>query len=264
MTNSAAEGPAVGFQGVHFRVNGRSLITGLSMEIHRGETMVLLGRSGSGKTTVVKLINGLLHPSEGAVMVEDRTTSAWDPVQLRRRTGYVIQEGGLFPHFTVERNVGLIPRLEGWPKERIKARVDEVLSMVGLDPNEFRGRYPHELSGGQRQLVGVARALAGDPPLLLMDEPFGSLDPITRDEIQHEFLGLLRRVRKTTILVTHDVREALLLSTRIALLDLGKLVGVYSPQGFLHSNDTVARQYAGALRTGKEKMRLSGDSNEPS
>ncbi|MGH9402946.1 MAG: ATP-binding cassette domain-containing protein, partial [Terriglobia bacterium] len=171
---------AIEFRNVHFCANGRELISNLDLEIRRGETLALLGRSGSGKTTILKLINGLLLPGRGEVLVEGRTTVAWDAIQLRRHIGYVIQEAGLFPHFTVERNVALIPRLERWPEQRVKARVEEALNLVGLDPGQFLGRYPHQLSGGQRQRVGVARALAGDPPILLMDEPFGALDPLTR------------------------------------------------------------------------------------
>lgn len=262
MAHTAADEPVVEFRQVQFRMNDRYLIAGLNLEIQRGETMVLLGRSGSGKTTVLKLINGLLRPSEGAVLVEGRATVAWDPVRLRRHIGYVIQEAGLFPHFTVERNVGLIPRLEGWPEPRTKTRVEAVLALTGLNPHEFLERYPHQLSGGQRQRVGVARALAGDPPILLMDEPFGSLDPLTRNEIQHEFLGLLQRVHKTIIFVTHDLREALLLATRIALIELGRLTGIYSPAEFLHSPDPIVRQYVDAFRTGGEDHRPKGDSHE--
>ena len=255
--------PAVEFRQVQFSTNGRPLITDLNLRIERGETVVLLGRSGSGKTTLLKLINGLLHPSQGSVLVEGRSTVVWDAVRLRRHIGYVIQETGLFPHFTVERNVGLIPRLEGCPQERAKARIEEVLSLVGLDPLQFRERYPHQLSGGQRQRVGVARALAGDPSILLMDEPFGALDPLTRNEIQHEFLALTRRVHKTIVFVTHDLREALLLATRTVLIEQGRLAGVYSPSEFLSSTDPTVKLYVDAFRTAQEALRpQKGDFNE--
>ena len=246
---------AIEFRSVHFRTNGRELISNLDLEIWRGETLVLLGRRGSGKTTILKLINRLLLPDQGEVLVEGCSTVAWDVIRLRRHIGYVIQEAGLFPHFTVERNVALIPRLERWPEQRVKARVKETLNLVGLDPGEFLGRYPHQLSGGQRQRVGVARALAGDPPILLMDEPFGALDPLTRSELQREFADLKRRVQKTIVFVTHDLREALLLASRTALIEAGKLAGVYSAKEFLESADPTAKQYADAFRAGDEALR---------
>ncbi len=235
----------------HLRELGHALLSDLNLQVHRGETLVLLGRSGSGKTTTLKLINRLLEPTAGEVLVEGRPTTAWDPIRLRRRIGYVIQEVGLFPHFTIERNVGLVPRLEGWPTERIQARVHELLKLVGLDPEKFAMRRPHELSGGQRQRVGVARALANDPPILLMDEPFGALDPITRAEMQREFQLLRDQVKKTIVFVTHDLREALLLATRIALLEGGKLVGVYAPEEFLRAKDPAVAAYVEAFRAGK-------------
>jgi osmoprotectant transport system ATP-binding protein len=205
---------------------GRTLLDGLSLAVHEGETVALIGRSGSGKTTALKLVNALLLPSAGEVRVAGRATTAWDPIRLRRQTGYVIQEIGLFPHLTVARNVGLVPELERWPAERVAARVDELLDLVGLPPIEYARRYPHELSGGQRQRVGVARALAADPPLVLLDEPFGALDPITRAELQREFRALQGRLRKTAVFVTHDMREAGIVADRIALVDAGRLVAV--------------------------------------
>ncbi len=249
--------PVIEFRRVSFRAaNAHLLLSDLSLSVYRGETLVLLGRSGSGKTTTLKLINRMLEPSAGEVQVEGRSTLQWDPIRLRRSIGYVIQEAGLFPHFTVERNVGLVPQLEGWPPERIRARVREMLELVGLPPGQFLSRYPRELSGGQRQRVGVARALAGDPPVLLMDEPFGALDPLTRAEIQREFQALQSRLRKTIVFVTHDMREALLLGTRIALLEAGRLVGVFTPGEFLQAPDPIAAAYVAAFRTGDGKSNL--------
>jgi osmoprotectant transport system ATP-binding protein len=246
MSNPDPDDLAIEFRQIRFQIDGRELISDFSLSIRRGETVVLLGRTGSGKTTVLKLINGLLSPSAGLVLVNGRPTKQWDVIQLRRHIGYVIQETGLFPHFTVERNVSVVPRLEGWDPGRIKERVEEMLALVGLDPAQFRGRYPHQLSGGQRQRVGVARALAGDPPILLMDEPFGALDPLTRSETQREFLALKQRVNKTIVVVTHDLREALLLATRIALIERGKLVGLYSPPEFLQSDQPMVKRYVEA------------------
>lgn len=237
------DGPAIAFCGVGYSVQGRALLGPLDLEVGYGETLVLLGRSGSGKTTALKLINRLLEESHGTVKVEGRPTREWDEITLRRRIGYVIQETGLFPHYTVERNVGLVPKLLGRPEHEICGRVDDMLRLVDLDPQQFRARYPHQLSGGQRQRVGVARALAGDPQILLMDEPFGALDPLTRAELQRQFLGIQRQVRKTTVLVTHDVGEALLLASRIALLEGGKLLGIYSPAEFLKSSDPTVTAY---------------------
>src|SRR5208282_3599193 len=188
MTDAAANGVAIEFRNAGFRAAaGPPILDHLQLSIHSGETLVLLGRSGSGKTTALRLVNRLLEPTEGVVAVDGRSTLEWEPVALRRGIGYVIQDAGLFPHYTVARNIAIVPRLEKWPEERIRARVIELLQLVGLEPAKFADRYPHELSGGQRQRVGVARALAADPPILLMDEPFGALDPLTRGEIQREF-----------------------------------------------------------------------------
>jgi len=244
--------PAIEFRNVSFQSGGRPLLSELSLAVKRGETLVLLGRSGSGKTTALKLINRLLEPSAGEVLVEGRATPAWDPIRLRRHVGYVIQEVGLFPHFTVERNVALVPRLEAWPDEKIRTRTGELLALVGLGAAEFRARYPHQLSGGQRQRVGVARALAADPPLLLMDEPFGALDPLTRVELQREFGALAARLGKTIVFVTHDLREALLLGSRIALLEAGRLAGLYTPGEFLRATDPTVAAYVAAFRDGGE------------
>ena len=235
--------PAIAFRGVSYRAQGRLLLGPLDLEVQRGQTLVLLGRSGSGKTTALKLINRLLEESEGTVLVDGRPTREWDVIALRRRIGYVIQETGLFPHYTVERNVGLVPRLQGKSDAEIRERVDSMLRLVDLDPQQFRPRYPHQLSGGQRQRVGVARALAGDPEILLMDEPFGALDPLSRAELQQQFLQIQKRVQKTTVLVTHDVGEALLLANRIALLEGGKLLGTYSQSEFFESSDSTVLAY---------------------
>jgi osmoprotectant transport system ATP-binding protein len=244
---------AIEFRSAGYRLpGGQTLLRNLSFTVQRGETMVLLGRSGAGKTTALKLINRLLEPSEGEVQVEGRPAGDWDPIALRRRIGYVIQETGLFPHYTVEQNVSLIPRLERWPAERIRSRVAEMLALVGLDAKEYLPRYPHELSGGQRQRVGVARALAADPPILLMDEPFGALDPLTRAEVRREFQSLQARLGKTIVIVTHDISEALLLGTRIGLLEAGELKGLYPAQEFLLSGEPVARAYAEQLHTLEE------------
>src|SRR6185369_10428745 len=218
------------------------------LAVSSGEILILLGESGCGKTTTLKLINRLLEPTSGAVMVEGKSTTDWNAIELRRHIGYVIQEGGLFPHFTIERNVGLVPELLGWTNDRRNARVRELLQMVGLEPEKFIDRYPRELSGGQRQRVGVARALAADPPLLLLDEPFGALDPLTRASVQKEFAELTRRMDKTAVLVTHDVREALLLGDRIALMDAGQIVLLETPAGFERSDNTKARAYVETLR----------------
>ncbi len=227
---------AVEFRSVSFRhVSGRPVLSQMSFTLSKGEALALVGRSGSGKTTVLKLINRLFEPSAGEVLVEGVQTTAWDPIRLRRRIGYVIQEVGLFPHLTVARNVGLVPTLEGWEAERIRVRVWELLRMVGLAPERFADRYPHELSGGQRQRVGVARAVAADPPLVLMDEPFGALDPITRAELQQEFKDLQAQMKRTLVFVTHDMPEACLLGSRIGLVQDGRLVECLPPGEFLRS-----------------------------
>jgi osmoprotectant transport system ATP-binding protein len=241
--------PLVEFRDVSFSHAAASapIISHLTFSVQPGETLVLLGESGCGKTTTLKLINRLLLPTSGQVMVENKPTTTWDPIRLRRRTGYVIQEGGLFPHFTVARNVGLVPMLERWDEGRINSRVDELLAIVGLEPHEFAERYPGELSGGQRQRVGVARALAAEPPLLLLDEPFGALDPLTRASLQRQFREISQRLKKTAVFVTHDVREALLLGTRIGLMDKGKLLLLETPKDFLNSKNEKALAYIETL-----------------
>jgi len=234
--------PVLEVDGVVFRRGDTTILDGISLTIGRGETLVLLGRSGGGKSTLLKLANALLRPDAGEVRVEGVATTAWDPIRLRRRTGYVLQDAGLFPHFTVARNVGLVPSLEGWPAEKIAARTKELLDLVGLPP-DVAERLPAALSGGQRQRVGVARALAADPPLLLCDEPFGALDPLTRASMQREFVRLQRSLGKSALFVTHDLREAMLVGTHIALLDEGRIVAHDTPQGFLRATHPLARAF---------------------
>lgn len=241
------ETPLVQFHNVTFSLPNTTIISELNLSVERGETLVLLGESGCGKTTTLKLINRLLTPTSGEVRVEDKTTTEWDPIALRRRIGYVIQEGGLFPHFTIARNVGLVPALSGWDETRTNERVREMLNLVGLDPDRFAERYPRELSGGQRQRVGVARALAADPPLLLLDEPFGALDPLTRASLQREFAELATRLNKTAVLVTHDVREAMILASRIGLMHTGQLLLLETPERFRTSDHPQARAYLETL-----------------
>jgi len=217
------------FRDVAYHINdipARIIVSDISLRIPSGETLVLLGRSGSGKTTLLKLINGLLLPTKGNILVQKRSTTEWDPIRLRRGIGYVIQEAGLFPHFTVAENIALVP---------------------SLDPGEFAHRRPRELSGGQRQRVGVARALAADPPILLMDEPFGALDPVTRAELQREFSALARRLGKTIVFVTHDLREALLLASRVILLEAGRIVASATPQEFLRLDHPEVRAFTASL-----------------
>jgi osmoprotectant transport system ATP-binding protein len=248
LSDGFQNGYAVEFRGTTYQLpSGAALISGLNLRVARGETLILLGRSGSGKTTTLKLINRLLEPTGGDILLAGRPSASWDTIQLRRGIGYVIQDAGLFPHWTVARNVGLVHSLEQWPQERIQTRVKEMLTLVGLPPEEFAERRPSGLSGGQKQRVGVARALASDPPILLMDEPFGALDPITRADLQREFRALALRLQKTIVFVTHDVREALFLGSRIALLDQGRLIGVYAPAEFLKATEPEVHAFAASL-----------------
>ena len=251
--------PVIQFRDVSYRVAGTQVLSGFNLLVEGGETVVLLGRSGSGKTTSLKLVNRLVTPTSGEVLVKGVPNGDGDLIRLRRSIGYVIQDVGLFPHFTVERNIGLVPKIEGWSEERIRARIQELLHLVGLDP-EIASRYPNQLSGGQRQRVGVARALAADPEILLMDEPFGALDPLTRDELQREFLLLQQRLHKTVVFVTHDLREALRLGRRIALMEAGRLVTVLSPGEFLQSTDPLASAYVRAFGEGLESAANRGTS----
>ena len=233
----------VEFRRTNYEIGGAKILDNLNLQIKTGETLVLLGESGCGKTTTLRLVNRLIEPTEGEVLVEGKRTTDWDSIKLRRRIGYVLQEAGLFPHFTVAENVALVPDLENWDETKKQARVQEMLKLVGLNPSDFEERYPHELSGGQRQRIGVARALAADPPLLLLDEPFGALDPITRNNLQKEFAGLVGKLNKTAIFVTHDLREALLLATRICLMDKGKIVLLETPENFQRSDKPQVRAY---------------------
>jgi osmoprotectant transport system ATP-binding protein len=256
---SAAATPVIEFRDVSYHIAGNQILSGFNLHIQSGESVVLLGRSGSGKTTSLKLVNRLLSPSSGEIRVNGVPNTESDLIRLRRSIGYVIQDVGLFPHFTIERNIGLVPKIEGWPEERIRARVQELLQLVGLTP-QIASRYPHQLSGGQRQRVGVARALAADPEILLMDEPFGALDPLTRDELQKEFLLLQQRLHKTVLFVTHDLHEALRIGSRIALMESGRLVTVLAPKDFLRSTEPLAAAYVKAFGEGLESAANRGTS----
>ncbi len=245
--------PVVSFRDTRFGYPRQAaVIDGLTLDVAPGEIVVLVGRSGAGKSTVLKLVNGLALPIAGSVTVEGRETRAWDGIRLRRRTGYVLQDVGLFPHMTIEENVAIVPRLEGWPADRMRARAHELLELVGLPPDRYAARRPSELSGGQRQRVGVARALAVDPPMLLMDEPFGALDPVTRVELHREFARIHHQLGTTVILVTHDMAEAFALATRIGVLEGGRLVACETPDRIAQSEapdvrlllDTLSRRPA--------------------
>jgi osmoprotectant transport system ATP-binding protein len=229
------------------RIGGRQVLSDITLEARQGEMIVLLGRSGCGKTTLLKCINGLVIPDGGEIRFQGRPVSEWDPIELRRRMGYVIQDAGLFPHWTVARNVALVPQLEKWEQPVISERVRILLERVGLPPAEFAERYPRQLSGGQKQRVGIARALAADPPLLLLDEPFAALDPITRYELQQQFLRLRAAVNQAAIFVTHDVREALLLATRIVLLKNGRIDVMAAPDDFVGARTEEAHAFLSTL-----------------
>ena len=243
-----SDAPAIEFEQVCYRVPGGAVILDdVSLKVERGEVLVLVGRSGVGKTTVLRLINRLLLPATGVVRVDGRPTSEWDPIRLRRRIGYVLQEVGLFPHMSIARNIGVVPHLEGWPPDRIRARCTELLELVGLDPSIHAHRFPHELSGGQRQRVGVARALAADPPVLLMDEPFGALDPVTRVELHREFRRIQEQLHKTVVMVTHDMGEAFALATRLGVLDRGQVVALDTPDRIARSTEPRIRLFLDSL-----------------
>lgn len=240
-------GVVIGFRDVTFaRQTGRRVLERFSLEVEAGDVLALVGRSGAGKSTILKLINRVLVPDQGAVEVEGRDTRSWDPYVLRRHVGYVLQEVGLFPHMTVERNVGLLPRLSGQEASTVRHRAHELLDLVGLPPASYADRWPQELSGGERQRVGVARALALDPPILLMDEPFGALDPVTRAEMHREFRRIQSRVRKTVIIVTHDMNEAFALAERMGVLQDGHLIAVDRPPVIARSTDPRVRLFLDA------------------
>jgi len=240
----------IAFREVEYCIPTRTqapILSHISLEIGKGEMLILLGRSGSGKTTLLRLINGTLRATFGEISVNGCSVGEFDPIRLRRGIGYVMQDGGLFPHYTVAQNVGLVPWLEGWEPARIEARVEEMMRLVGLEPPEFAARKPRQLSGGQRQRVGVARALAADPPILLMDEPFGALDPVTRAELQREFAELRERLAKTIVFVTHDLREAMRLGSRIVLLAAGKIVADAPSAEFLRVDHPEVRAFAASF-----------------
>src|SRR5262249_52625550 len=239
---------AIEFRGVTFSRPGRPpVLDRFSLAVESGEVLALVGRSGAGKSTLLKLINRLLEPDSGSVIVEGRETREWEPIRLRRRVGYVLQDVGLFPHMSIADNVAIVPRLEAWPPARVESRVHELLDLVGLPAPEFATRWPDELSGGQRQRVGLARALAVHPPVLLMDEPFGALDPLTRVELHREFRRIQDRLRKTVIIVTHDMGEAFALADRIGVLDAGQLVACDRPEIVARSSDSRVRKLLDAL-----------------
>lgn len=233
----------VEFQNVNYSVGDLQILEYINLQIAEGEFLILLGESGCGKTTTLKLINRLIEPTSGEIFVEGKSTKDWNAIKLRRKIGYVLQEGGLFPHFTVEQNVALVPTLENHEKEKTREKVSELLELVGLNPNKFSDRLPHELSGGQRQRVGVARALAADPDLLLLDEPFGALDAITRTNLQKEFAALVKNLNKTAIFVTHDLHEAFILGSKICLMEKGRIALVESPENFRKSDLPLVRKY---------------------
>jgi osmoprotectant transport system ATP-binding protein len=239
----------VEFRGVTCAYGDRRALTDLNLSVGQGEALALVGRSGAGKSTLLKLVNRMLIPQQGSVLVDGRDTREWNPIQLRRRTGYVLQSIGLFPHLTVEQNISLVPRLEGWDVSRREARARELLELVGLAPDDYAHRWPNELSGGQQQRVGVARALAINPPVLLMDEPFGALDPVTRRELQRAFSRIQQELRQTVLLVTHDIAEAVALGTRVGILDDGALIICDTPAVILRATDARVRRFLEPVRT---------------
>lgn len=232
-----------------YNAGGRAILRNVDLEVYPGETLVLLGRSGSGKTTLLKMINRLIEPDSGEIRLDGKRLAEREPIGLRRGIGYVIQDGGLFPHRTVARNIGLVPRLQGRPEPDIEARVRTLMDAVGLDPEIYATRYPRQLSGGEKQRVGIARALAAEPRLLLMDEPFGALDPVTRFELQQHFLRLRHELGKTAVFVTHDIREALMMASRIAVLSQGAIETVAPPEEFLASETPEASLFLASMRS---------------
>ena len=245
---------AIEFRGVCYATpRGRLLLDNISLEIEEGTTTVLLGRSGSGKTTLLRTVNRMIEPTGGEVRVSGENVRTHHLIALRRGVGYVIQETGLFPHCTIERNVGLVLEAEGRPRLERARRSHELLAITGLEPASFAERYPYQLSGGQRQRVGLARALAADPKILLMDEPFGALDPLTRAEMQDMLRDLMKRMKKTVLLVTHDLNEALYLGNRIVLMSEGKLIANLNAAEFLHSQEPQIQAYVEAFYRGAQE-----------
>jgi osmoprotectant transport system ATP-binding protein len=248
-----ATGAVVAFEHVTKRYGGldaRPAVTDLTLTIPAGEVCVLVGPSGCGKTTSMKMVNRLIEPTSGRITIDGQDVMTLPAVELRRRIGYVIQQVGLFPHLTVGDNVAVVPKLLGWSPQRVRERTDELLELVGLEPGQYRSRYPNELSGGERQRVGVARALAADPPVMLMDEPFGAVDPIRRERLQNEFLRLQERVRKTIVFVTHDVDEAIKMADRIAILQRGGILAQYDTPAAILANPAseFVERFVGADR----------------
>jgi osmoprotectant transport system ATP-binding protein len=240
------------FRGVSkiYAASGRPVVNDLSFEILEGEICVLVGPSGCGKTTTMRMVNRLIEPTEGQILIDGEPNTAMSGTQLRRKIGYAIQQIGLFPHRTIAENIATVPSLLNWDKQRIKARVDELLELVGLDPDDYRDRYPAELSGGQQQRVGVARAMAADPPIMLMDEPFGAVDPITRERLQDEFLSIQQNIKKTIVFVTHDIDEAIKMGDKIAILEEGGLLAQYdTPENILSNpNSEFVASFVGSDR----------------
>jgi osmoprotectant transport system ATP-binding protein len=250
LTGSAHE-PAIAFEQVGLTTSdGRVILDHIDLEVASGSTTALLGRSGSGKTTLLRMVNRLIEPTSGRVLVESKATADWDPIRLRRSIGYVIQETGLFPHFDAERNIGAVLEIEGRPEDEIAGRAQQLFTQVGLEYATFARRLPYQLSGGQRQRVGLARALAAEPKLLLMDEPFGALDPLTRAEMQDMLRALLQRLNKTVLLVTHDLDEALYLASHLVLLESGKIVANLPAEEFLGSQIPAVQSYVRAVHRG--------------
>jgi osmoprotectant transport system ATP-binding protein len=249
--NGSAHEPAIAFDQVGLTTSdGRVILDQINLVIPSGSTTALLGRSGSGKTTLLRMVNRLIEPTSGRVMVEGKATADWDPIRLRRSIGYVIQETGLFPHFDAERNIGAVLEIEDRPKQEIAGRARQLFTQVGLEYATFARRLPYQLSGGQRQRVGLARALAAEPKLLLMDEPFGALDPLTRAEMQDMLRALLQRLNKTVLLVTHDLDEALYLASHLVLLESGKIVANLPAEEFLGSQIPAVQSYVRAVHRG--------------
>jgi osmoprotectant transport system ATP-binding protein len=240
--------PILDIREVSYHVGGREILRNVNLRVNQGETIVLLGRSGSGKTTLLRMINRLIEPTSGDIVLDGKPLKEWNPIRLRRGIGYVIQEGGLFPHRTVQQNIALVPRLEQRPPVEVSARVTSLMNTMGLAPERYATRYPRQLSGGEKQRVGIARALAADPRLLLLDEPFAALDPITRFELQQHFLRLRAELGKTAIFVTHDVREALMMASRIAVLHRGSLETVLPVSDFPQASTPEASAFLATLQ----------------